>query len=182
MTSRNSAIVSVIVSTTCLLWGATVHAQPCEPAPEPCVAVVCEIPVPCTAPPVAMPAPPPVVRPILPAPTLTYKGLHRHLLDSNEDYRSARRRRTGGIVLAAVGGSLGMLVGIAGSAAWSEGEEDARGAAIGGLAVGITSLAVGISMAVSGQREMREIRQAYLPRIGLAVGPGTGHVQAAWQF
>jgi hypothetical protein len=115
-------------------------------------------------------------------PTLTHRDLHRHLLDTNEDYRSARRRRTGGIILASVGGSLGMLVGLIGSAAWSDGEEDARGAAIGGLAVGITSLAVGISMAVSGQTEMRTIRQAYLPRIGLAVAPGAGHVGATWQF
>jgi hypothetical protein len=130
---------------------------------------------------------------------MTGKQLHRYLQETNEEYVSAKGRRTGGIVLTAVGGGLGLLIGaVAGMVygicedinTWDTDDDciSARNWMIGGF-VGLgVSLAVGIPLIVSGSNRMTEIRHEYIhgtvPRVSLQLDGrrGGGRLGLTWTF
>jgi len=186
MTRQIQRVVSI--AAVIVLWSATAQAQdyaPCPAPAEPCTLAVCEMT--CPTLPEAVPAPPvPTAMPVLTVPPPTDTGsIHRYLLNTSSDYRSARRSRTAGILLSTIGGSLGMLLAIGGAVVCNDespcSSED-KAMAYGGLIGGVLALGIGIPVAVSGQRRMRELRAAYLPQVGFAVGPRSGRFHAAWRF
>jgi hypothetical protein len=153
-------------------------------------------------PPSAAPAPPPPPPPPphrVAGPLMSKKQLHRYLEQTDEEYASASSRKLGGILLASIGGGVGLATGgiagmlfVACSMGCGEGvATSARNWMIGGfIGMGI-SLAVGIPLAVSGNRRMKQIRRerasgpypVYLPQVNVALdGQGGGQLGLTWVF
>jgi hypothetical protein len=173
----------LVICFLCCLGSSTALGQPVDiqysPAAPPVVGVPEVVAVPCYAGPRADSA------------------CLKQVLDMDPQYRAARARRTGGIVLTAVGSGVGV---IALAAAWasyasrdienlfSTHQNDYTGekvVAIAGASLIVVSLAVGIPTIVSGSREMRFIRAQYLSRIpmpAISVGPQRASFGAVWRF
>ena len=153
------------------------------------------------------PPPPPEVAPPPPPPASTLppsydaraekerrRDLHRWLMDNDPEYRGARGRRTAGIVVTSVVGSIGLLVTLVGGLVWAicdgfDGScDDAAGWAIGGLVTLGVGLGVGIPLIVSGQSRINEIRErasrgsAWLPRVRLSFRQRGGRLGLGWEF
>lgn len=158
-------------------------AVPAPPLPPgsagDCVEVTCtSCAGPC--PPSARPAPP---RLALPSVAMSWQDQ----LKLDPAYRSARRRRTAGILVAAIGGAVGFGLGAVGMMAWEEDghtDDDGKALAIGGFITAGLSVAIGIPLAISGQRELSRIRARYQAAPAVSFGPtrGGAAVQLAWQF
>jgi hypothetical protein len=132
--------------------------------------------------------------------------LHRYLKETDEEYASAAGRKLGGILLASIGGGLGLLTGAIaglvyaicgvsydynGTSRSTNSCVGARNWMIGGFVGMGVSLAVGIPLAVSGNSRMKEIRRehaaglypAYLPRLNVALdGQGGGQLGLTWVY
>lgn len=157
----------------------------------------------------APPPPPPPPQPYAGARLMSKKELHRYLKETDEEYSSAAGRKLGGILLASIGGGLGLLTGgIAGlvyavcgvtydydydgsGRSTSDSCVGARNWMIGGFVTMGVSLAVGIPLAVSGNSRMKQIRReraagpypAYLPRVNVALhGRGGGQLGLTWVY
>ena len=151
------------------------------------------------------PSPPPEATPPPPPPTLPpsydaraekhrQRDLHRWLKDNDPEYRGALSRRTAGIVVASVVGSVGLLVGAIAGLIWAICDdvggscEDAGAWTIGGFVTMGVGLGVGIPLAVSGQSQVKAIREraasgsAALPRINLSFRHGGGRLGLIWEF
>jgi hypothetical protein len=138
---------------------------------------------------------------------MSKRDLHRYLKETDEEYSSAAGRKLGGILLASIGGGLGLFTGaIAGvvyavcgvgydynydGSRTSDSCVGARNWMIGGFVAMGVSLAVGIPLAVSGNSRMKEIRRerasgpyrAYLPRVNVALDrQGGGQLGLTWAF
>jgi hypothetical protein len=119
------------------------------------------------------------------------------VLLSDPQYLEARSRRNGGIVLTSVGAGVG-LVAIA--VAWAtyvvrnvgtvfctschNDYAAEKVVAISGAGLLVVSVAVGVPMIVSGAREMRWVRQRYVPVPwpSVSVGPGQVALSGTWRF
>ncbi len=140
---------------------------------------------------------------------MSKRELHRYLKETDEEYSSAAGRKLGGILLASIGGGLGLLTGaIAGlvyavcgvsydydydydGSRTSDGCVGARNWMIGGFVAMGVSLAVGIPLAVSGNSRMKQIRRerasgpypVYLPRLNVALDrQGGGQLGLTWVY
>jgi len=130
-------------------------------------------------------------------------------LERSSEYRSGKRRRTVGIVLATAGPAAGGLLALGGYLLINSARNDSsscddatdqlacgvgsgQGTAlkgIGGLAiaavgaaVGVGTLAAGIPLIVSGQRKMNRARQNLAPELSFAAAPGEVALGARWRF
>ena len=138
------------------------------------------------------------VPPPLPAmrPTLVTSITLEQALRSDAAYRAARARRRNGILLTAIGTPLGLAVGAVGAFYWDEcssehapescSDTKYRVAAVLGYSVAGLSLAAGVSLIVSGQVRMSQIRRERqrerLPAVSLAPLPGGAQLGATWRF
>lgn len=131
------------------------------------------------------------------------------LLDRSSEYRSGKRRRTAGIVLATAGPAAGGLLALGGYMILRSAQNDrgscddatdqlacgvgsGQGTALKGLAgfllaaggavVGVGTLAAGIPLIVSGQRRMNRARQNLAPELSFAAAPGEVALGARWRF
>jgi hypothetical protein len=188
-------IVTIAVFLTAVLaTGRLAQAQPAEETPTP-------------APPVysAQPQPHayPYAVPIGCVPGATDARCLKQILEADPAYRAAKSRRTTGIVLTAVGSSLGvMTMVVAGIVALVKSlesvcltsgcpppryhtytsEKIASGVGAGLVIVGV---AAGVPMITSGSREMRVIRTHYLnqvPRPALSFGRQHALLSTTWSF
>jgi len=118
----------------------------------------------------------------------------KQILEADPAYSAAKGRRTMGIVLTAVGPSVGVLTMlVAGMVALLKDigcdrscdyTSEKVAAGVGGGLV-IVGLAVGIPMISSGSREMAAIRMHYLqqaPRAGLSFGRNHALLSTTWSF
>lgn len=194
MTSR-AGLTGLLLASLLLLAARPAAAQP-EPD-EPYEEITPE--------PGAPPPPPAEVTPPAPPPTLppSYdaraekqrrRDLHRWLKDNDPDYRGALGRRTAGIVVTSVVGSVGLLVTLVGGLVWAvcdglDGScDDAAGWTVGGLVTLGVGLGVGIPLIVSGQSGVNEIREraqsgsASSLRIRLSLRQRGGQLGFSWEF
>jgi hypothetical protein len=172
-----------------------------------------QAPAPQPSQPEAVPAPEPAPEtaptPEAPQPDQTYPAqppplflsshhLHRYLLDTDPDYRSARGRKIAGIVVASAGGGLGLVIGLTSLMLYGICEGDSgygalrsscdpeRNWAIGGFVGMGVALAVGIPLILSGSGEMKAIRlerQLQLrPHVDLSLRHGGATFSARWIF
>lgn len=138
------------------------------------------------------PPPLPATRPTLSVRPLTLE----QALQNDAAYRAARARRRNGILLTAIGTPLGLAVGAVGVYFWDEcssehapescSDTKYKVAAVLGYSVAGLSLAVGVSLIVSGQLRMSRIRRErerqLLPAVSLAPLPGGAQLGATWRF
>jgi len=139
--------------------------------------------------------------------TMDRRQLQRYLMDTDPEYASARGKRTGGIVLASVGGGLGLVIGLTAALVFAICEDtgsydyyggystsynpdcDAeRNWIIGGFVGAAVSLAVGLPLAISGHRRAKEILleriQGRAPQVSLRLDRqgGGGQLGLTWAF
>ena len=116
--------------------------------------------------------------------------LHAYLMANNPRYRSSPRMMFGGILVASVGGGVGMLVtviGLSGMMTYgltygSSGEYDSYSYVVtAGLTIAVVSLAVGLPLALVGRGRARAIRQRQF-RFSAGLLPGGGVVGLTWHF
>jgi hypothetical protein len=138
--------------------------------------------------------PQPDAMPVPCGPGATDARCLKQILETDPAYAAAKGRRTTGIVLTAVGPSVGVVtmlvagmvaivrdIGCSRNCSYTS-EKVAAGVG-GGMAV--LGLAVGIPLIVSGGNEMAAIRDHYLnqlPRAGLTLGPGHAMLTTTWSF
>ena len=116
--------------------------------------------------------------------------------ERNPAYRSARSRKIAGILVTAVGGGVGLLVGVLGLASFADCKDNPYRYAsncggpiatsiVGGALLG-ASAAVGIPLWLGGKRDMEAIEKggaaALLPQVNVALSASQGHVTFRWQF
>jgi hypothetical protein len=116
------------------------------------------------------------------------------MLRFDPDYRAARGRRLGGILVTSIGGGLGAafailfgaVAAICSDAGSSSSCSSMSHIAIGSLIFTGASLALGIPLAISAQSRMKAIRarrsMELLRQPGVSFYPGGAGLQGAWHF
>ncbi len=116
----------------------------------------------------------------------------------SQDYRDANKMRNAGIMVSAIGGGVGVLGALLGgmtlglctaiAAESFESETDCSvptGILVAGGVTLMVSLAVGLPLALVGQKKMREIsmpRAGIVPQLNLATSGDNGVFSATWRF
>ncbi len=182
----------VAVTVVSMLFGPLAQAQT-SPDDEPYPAPPGEGGPP---PPAVAPAPPPPGAP--PAPGFVAQPPSPREFDQmlryDPEYRAAKGRRLGGILVSSIGGGLGaifaimfgVVAAICSGVDSSSSCSDMSHVAIGSLIVAGVSLGVGIPLAISGQSRMNEVRarraRDFLPQPTVSFSPGGARLQGVWRF
>jgi len=145
--------------------------------------------------PIDITAPPPPLPVAWPAPLALPMSIEE-ALRSDKAYQVARTRRRNGILLAAIGGPLGLAMGGFGAYFWDECSSEHAPAncsdtkykvvAVVGYSVAGLSLLIGVPLAISGQVRMSRVRKQkeslLVPAVSLSPRPGGAELGVTWRF